>query len=207
MQVSVFSGISTSMFLRLCSVAPSTRSFCPLPRLRRRRHRDRQIAAQILRRQRALVLQQVLERARKHDAPALLARAEAQVDDRVADANHVFVVLDDQHGVALVAQLPEDVDQPQVVARVQADGRLVEHVERVDQRRSERGRQVDALRLAARQRRRQPVERQVVEPDVAQKLQPLLDFLEHLVADRRFLLGQLQRPRNCSASRTVSDDT
>ena len=159
----------------------------------RRRHRNRQIAAQVLRRQRSLILQQVLERSGKHDAAALLARAEAEVDDGVADANHVFVVLDDEHGVALIAQLPKDVDEPQVVARVQADRRLVEHVQRVDQRRSERRRQVDALRFAARQRRRQAIERQIVQSDVAQKLQPLLNLLQHLVADGRFLLGQLQR--------------
>ena len=73
------------------------------------------------------------------------------------------------HGVALVAQLLQDGDQPLVVARMQADRRLVEHVERVHQRRPERRRQVDALRLAARQRRRQAIERQVVEADVGQE--------------------------------------
>jgi hypothetical protein len=40
-------------------------------------------------------------------------------------------------GVALVAQLAQDRDQPLVVARVQADRRLVEDVQRVDQRRPE----------------------------------------------------------------------
>ena len=66
---------------------------------------------------------------------ALLAGAEAQIDDVVGDLDHVGVVLDDEHGVALIAQLPQDGDQPLVVARVQADRRLVEHVERADQRR------------------------------------------------------------------------
>ena len=42
-------------------------------------------------------------------------------------------------------------DQPLVVARVEADRRLVEHVERVHEGRADRGRQVDALR--ARRRR------------------------------------------------------
>ena len=69
------------------------------------------------------------------------------IDDVIGDLDHVGVVLDDEDGVALIAQLPQDVDQPLVVARVQADRRLVEHVERADQRRAERRRQVDALRL------------------------------------------------------------
>ena len=86
------------------------------------------------------------------DAAALLARAEADVHDVIGDPDHVFVVLDDEDRVSLVAQLPEDVEQPLVVARVQADRRLVQHVERADQRRAERGREVDALRLAARER-------------------------------------------------------
>ena len=98
--------------------------------------------------------------------------------------------------------------QPLVVARVQADRRLVEHVERADERRAERRRQVDALRLAAGERRRQPVERQVVEADVAQERQPAADLAQHLLGDRRFLLRRAaSSAKNCCASRTVSADT
>ena len=82
----------------------------------------------------------------------MLARAESHVDDVIGDRDHVGVVLDDEHGVALIAQLPQDVDQPLVVARVQSDRRLVEHVQRADERRAQRRREVDALRFAARQR-------------------------------------------------------
>jgi len=89
----------------------------------------------------------------------------------IGDLDHVGVVLDDEHGIPLIAELPEDVDETPVVARVQADRRLVEHVERVDQRRAERGREADALRLAAGQRRRQAGESQIVEADVGEELQ------------------------------------
>ncbi len=51
---------------------------------------------------------------------------------------------------------------------MQADRRLVEHEQRVDERGAERGREVDALDLAARQRARLAVEREIAEPDVAQ---------------------------------------
>ena len=110
------------------------------------------------------------------DAPALLAGAEPHVHDGVGDADHVGIVLDDEDGVALVAKLPQDRDEPLVVARVEPDRRLVEDVQRVDERRPQRGRQVDALRFAAGERRRQAVERQVVQPDVAQESQPLADL-------------------------------
>ena len=165
--VSAFSGMATSTFFRLCSVAPSTRSRCPVPRRRAGRQRDRQLVPQVLRRERARIGHQLGQRAGEHDAAALLAGAQPEIDEVVGDRDHVGVVLDDEHGVALIAQLPQDGDQPQVVARVQADRRLVEHVQRVHERRPERGRQVDALRLAARERGREAVERQVVEPDVA----------------------------------------
>ena len=90
--------------------------------------------------------------ARIHHATALFAGAKTDVHDVIGDADHVFVVFDDQHGVALVAKLLEDVDEPLVVARVQADRRLVQD-DSADERRAERGRQVDPLRFAARQRR------------------------------------------------------
>ena len=189
-QVSVFSGISMSTSLRLCSVAPRRRMLCRRPR----RRGDGTGIASSCRRYFAVSERGSCSRsgeiAGKHHAAALLARAEADVDDVIGDANHVLVVLDDEHRVALIAQLPQDVDEPLVVARVQPDRRLVEHVERADQRRPERRRQVDALRLAARERRRQPIERQVVEPDVAQERQPAADLAQHLVGDRRFLLGE-----------------
>src|SRR5215510_13664921 len=46
-----------------------------------------------------------------------------------SEPDRLFVVLDDDHGVAEVAQAHEGVDEALVVALVQADRRLVEHVE------------------------------------------------------------------------------
>src|SRR3546814_13661730 len=60
---------------------------------------------------------------------SVLAGAGTDVDDVVGDADRVLVVLDDDHRVAEVAQPDERVDEPTVVALVQADRRLVEHVE------------------------------------------------------------------------------
>ena len=165
---------------------------CRPGRRRVARHRNREIVAQILRGERTRLAEQALEAAGVDDAAALLAGAEPEIDDLVGDANHVGVVLDDQHRVALIAQLPQDRDQPQVVARVQADRRLVEHVERADQRRAERGGEADALRLAARERRRQPIERQVVEADVVEEAEPPLNLTQHLLGDRRFALRERQ---------------
>ncbi len=174
--VSVLSGISTSMSRRLCSGRAIHPDALPGPAEPDRRHRNRQLAPQVLGGQRPRLVHEALEAAAVDHAPALLAGAQPEVDDMVGDADHVGVVLDDDHRVALIAQLPEDVDEAPVVAGVQADRRLVEHVERADQRRPERRRQVDALRLAARERRREPVERQVIEPDIPQERRAAAGF-------------------------------
>ncbi len=60
-----------------------------------------------------------------------------------------------------------------------------------DQRGAERGGQTDALGLAAGERRRQAVERQVGETDVFEECQPPRDLAEHLFSDRFFTIGEL----------------
>ena len=82
----------------------------------------------------------------------MLAGAGADVDDPVALADRLLVVLDHDDGVAEVAQSDERVDQPTVVALVQADRRLVEHVQRAHQARADLRGEPDALRLATRER-------------------------------------------------------
>ncbi len=132
--VNVFNGIWTSMSFRLCSLAPLSRIFWPIPF----RRGDGTGIASSLRRYFAVSDRGLHEKtrqvARVHDATALLTRTEAQIDDVIGDADHVLVVLDDEHRVALIAKLTEDLDQPLVVARVQPDRRLIENVERAHQR-------------------------------------------------------------------------
>ena len=110
------------------------------------------------------------------------ARARPHLDDVIGGANRVLVVLDDDDGVADVAQALERRDHLDVVLRVQADARLVEHVEHAHQARADLRRQPDALRLAARQRARAAVEVEVVEADAEQQLQPAADLRQHLTA-------------------------
>jgi hypothetical protein len=157
-----------------------------------RRHRDGQLVAQILGRQRTRLVEQPRKRTAENDPAALFAGAQAHIDDRVGDADHVRIMFDDQHGVALIAQLAQDRDQSLVVARVQPNRRFVEHVEGVNQRGPERGREINALRLAARERRRQPIERQVIESHVAEETKPLPDLPQDLVGDRGLFLRQRQ---------------
>ena len=139
------------------------------------------------------MVEQVLRRVPEcDDLAAVLAGARADVDDPVGVPDGVLVVLDDDQGVAEVAQPDQRLDQPVVVALVQADRRLVEDVEHADQAGADLGGEPDALRLAAGQRAGGAVEREVVEADVEQEAQPLVDLLEHPLGDLLLARGQLE---------------
>ena len=150
-QTNAPSGISTSMFFRLLCVAPTIRSrlladaagvcagisICCLP--------ERYWPVR-LRGSAAIVS----SGAGGDDLAAAHAGAGAEIDDVVGRPHRVFVVLDDDDRVAQVAQLRERVEQPVVVARVQADRRLVENVEHADQAAADLAGQADALRSRRR---------------------------------------------------------
>src|SRR4029079_12229960 len=71
------------------------------------------------------------------DLSPVLARAGPHVDDPVGGSHHLLVVLDDEDGVAEIAEPLERADQAAVVALVEADGRLVEDVEDADELRAD----------------------------------------------------------------------
>ena len=80
---------------------------------------------------------QAVDRALEDDRAAVRTRARAHVDDVVGDPDDLRVVLDDEDRVALVAQPLEQRVHPLDVVGVQPDGRLVEDVGDVGQRRPE----------------------------------------------------------------------
>ena len=94
----------------------------------------------------------------------------------VGRLDHVEVVLDDDHGVPLVHQLRQDVEEPLDVGEVETGGGLVEDVEGPPGRPpAELGRQLDPLGLAAGEGRRGLAESDVVEADVVEGLELLSD--------------------------------
>ena len=115
------------------------------------------------------------------------------------DAHHLLVVLDDEHGVAEVAQPLERPDQLVVVALVQADRGLVEDVEHADELRADLRREPQSLRLAARERRRRAVELQVADADVVEEGQSLADLLDDPRPDQLLGLGQARARRGTRA--------
>src|SRR5690242_11729838 len=75
------------------------------------------------------MLRDLFRRAGANQLPARIAALGAEVDDPVARADDVEVVLDDDDRVPRAQQLPERAQQLRDVVEVQARGRLIEEEE------------------------------------------------------------------------------
>src|SRR5437016_14548930 len=112
----------------------------------------------------------VLRCTASHDGAAFVAALGPEVDDPVGALDDLEVVLDDEQRMAALDELTERRDQLVDVVQVQAGRRLVEDEERVRLAvAAEVGRELDALRLAARERAERLPEPQVLEADLDRK--------------------------------------
>ena len=140
-------------------------------------------------------------RAAGYERAAVTACAGSEIDDVVGAADGFFVVLDDEHGVAEVAQVFERGEKAAIVAVVEADGGLVENVEHAAEFRTDLGGEANALAFAARQRGGGTVERNVAESDVVQELQALGDFVDDAAGDGLIPARQLDLPGSIEGAR------
>ena len=101
-------------------------------------------------------------------------------------------MLDDDKGVAQVAQTLQGLDEAGVVALVQSDTRLVQNVEHTDKTGADLSGQTDALRLSSRQRGGPSGQTEVVKADVHQEPEAGVDLRQHAAGDLRRLAGQFQ---------------
>src|ERR1019366_1356155 len=127
--------------------------------------------------------------------------AGAEVDDIVGAADGFFIVLDDENGIAEVAQVFERGEKTPVVAMVQADGRLVEYVEDAAQLGSDLSGETDALAFSAGECGGRAAERQVAEANVVQKFEAFGDFVGDASGDGQFPAGQFDLVRGFESAR------
>jgi hypothetical protein len=148
---------------------------------------------------------QFLERSAGDNFPAMNARARTQINDVIGAAHRFLVVLDHQQRIAARLQRLQRGQQLLIVARVQADGRLVQNVEHAAEIGAELRGQADALRLAARERGSAAAQLQIPQPDFAQKLQAFADFRQDVARDFRLAPAQSQplHPRQRGLHRVV----
>ena len=149
----------------------------------------------------------LLGRALGNHVTSPFAAFRTEVDDPVGRLDDVQVVLDDEHGIPPVHQPVEDVQQLADVVEVESRGRFVQQVDGLaGARPGEFLRQLDALRLAPRERDGRLAELDVVESHVVQGLEHapdaghVFEVFERLghghlqrVGDRLALVGHLQR--------------
>ncbi len=157
------------------------------------RHLDLSLAGEVLAGQRGRVLGDLGGRAGGDHVAAVFAGTGPEVDQVVGGEHRALVVLDHDHRVAEVAQAVERRDQLLVVALVQADRGLVEHVHHPDQAGADLGREADPLRLAAGERAGRAGQREVADADVLEEGEPFGDLAHDQPRDRPLGLGQLQR--------------
>ena len=114
-----------------------------------RRHWDLALSGQVLAGDAVGIGHDRLGRAFGDDVAAMDAGARPHIDNPIGGADRLLVVLDDDDRVAEVAQPLQGREQPPVVALVQPDRRLVQHVEHAGQPRADLRGQPDPLALAA----------------------------------------------------------
>src|ERR1700688_183213 len=81
--------------------------------------------------------------------PGASPRARPHIDHVIGAADRLFVVLDNNHSIAEIAQALERFEKLGIVALMQPDRRFVEHVEDARQPRTDLRSKPDALALAA----------------------------------------------------------
>ena len=121
----------------------------------------------------------------------MTAGAGTEIQKLVGIGDHLAIVLDQQQGVAQIAEFLQGGQQPGVVAGVQADRRFIEHIEHSAQPAADLGREADALHFAAGKRGGRPGEREVVEPHVDQELGAIADFAVDFARDLALGGGRL----------------
>src|SRR5437588_12202419 len=87
------------------------------------------------------------------DFAPLIPGAGAEVEEVIGGGDNFAVVLDENQRVAQITEVLQRLEKPPVVARMQADGRLVKHVQDTGEAAADLARQANALRFAARQSR------------------------------------------------------
>ena len=163
------------------------------PRAARAARTSGEFAAQRLARLRLRVPCDDFDRSLREAAPAGLAGVGPEVDQVIGRAHDLERVLDHDDRVAVVANASQHAEQRRDVAGVQANRRLVEHVQRARQRAGQRGGELDALCLAAGERAQLATETDVTEADLVDRPDAVAQQCDQPLGALGFVGRQLAR--------------
>src|SRR5262249_10982407 len=125
------------------------------------------------------------------DMSAMDPGARPHVHDPIGGADRLLVVLDNDDGIAEVAQPLQGSQQSPVVTLVQSNRRLVQHIEHPREPRADLRSQPDTLAFTARKGARRSRQGQVFQPDIPKKPETLVDFFQDALRDLALAWRQL----------------
>ena len=125
------------------------------------------------------------------------SRSRPELDHPVGVPDELPFVLDDHDRVSVADQRLDRTSEPRDVARVQADGWLVEDVEHARGIRPDRRRELDPLALPRGERRPRSVEREIAEADVEQRTDPAFELGEQSLGHSSYRRGKATGQRRC----------
>ena len=124
--------------------------------------RDLQAAAQILCRQTLCRFDDLGRMPFDDHFTATNTRTRPEIDQVIALAHRVFIVLDHDDGIPDIAKVLKRADQAIVIARMEANRWLVQNVKNSNQSGTDLTGQANPLGLATRQSRRGAIEHQII---------------------------------------------
>src|ERR1700674_5245983 len=127
-----------------------------------------------------------------HEVAAGVAGTGAEVDNEIGAANGVFVVLDDEDGVAEITKLFERAEKAGIVSRVEPDAGLVENVENAAKSRADLRGQADALGFAARKGGGGAIQAEIAKANGEQEINAFGDFFKRARGDFFLAVGKLR---------------
>src|SRR5688500_2853482 len=135
---------------------------------------------------------ELFRRASCDDSTAASTRTRTEIEHVVGATDCLLVMLHHQQRISFRRQAIQRVEQDAIVTRMQADGGLIQDVTHALQIRAELSRESNALRFAARQRRRGTIEREITQAYVFQERQARVDFRQHVASDLALATFQLE---------------
>ncbi len=154
------------------------------------RDRDRIDSAEVPSRHAVPVRLDFSYRSLGHHAATTNSRPGSEIDNVVGRSYRFLVVLDHDHGVALVPQIGKALQQQLIVAWMEPDRGFIQDVDDTDQSAADLSGQADSLGFAAGECRGGSVQGEIVESTAEEEAKPGSDFLEHI--DRDQLSGRVE---------------
>ena len=130
-----------------------------------------------------IAAEHLLRCALKDHFSTLASCLRTDINDIICSEHHILVVLDNDDGVATVAELLQALYETNIVALMESDAGLIEDIEDIDQLRAYLRGKPYALAFAAREGLRGARETEIVKTNIQEEAQARADFFQDFCGD------------------------